>query len=110
MKYIILFLSAVFISSVSQIMLKKSADKHYENKLQEYMNPWVIIAYFLFFGATLATVIAYKYVPLSFGSILESAGYFFVTILGVLFLKEKVGRKKVIGLLMILLGIVIFNL
>lgn len=110
MKYIILFLSAVFISSVSQIMLKKSANKTYESKLKEYMNPWVIIAYGLFFGATLVTVIAYKYIPLSLGPILESAGYFFVTILGMIFLKEKVGKKKALGLLMILAGIVVFNL
>jgi len=110
MKYILLFLGAVFISSVSQIMLKKSANKSYDNKLKEYMNPWVIIAYGLFFSATLVTVIAYKYVPLSLGPILESSGYFFVTILGMIFLKEKVGKKKAIGLLVILLGIVIFNL
>ena len=110
MKYIILFLSAVFISSVSQIMLKKSANKTYESKLKEYMNPWVIIAYGLFFGATLVTVIAYKYIPLSLGPILESAGYFFVTILGMFFLKEKVGKKKALGLLIILAGIIVFNL
>ncbi|MBR5564932.1 MAG: EamA family transporter [Roseburia sp.] len=110
MKYIILFLSAVFISSVSQIMLKKSANKTYESKLKEYMNPWVIIAYGLFFGATLVTVIAYKYIPLSLGPILESAGYFFVTILGMIFLKEKVGKKKALGLFIILAGIIVFNL
>lgn len=110
MKYIILFLSAVFISSVSQIMLKKSANKTYESKIKEYMNPWVIIAYGLFFGATLVTVLAYKYIPLSLGPILESSGYFFVTILGMFFLKEKVGKKKAMGLLIILAGIIIFNL
>ena len=110
MKYMILFLSAVFISSVSQIMLKKSANKTYESKLKEYMNPWVMIAYGLFFGATLVTVIAYKYIPLSLGPILESAGYFFVTILGMIFLKEKVGKKKALGLFIILAGIIVFNL
>lgn len=110
MKYILLFLCAVFVSSVSQIMLKKSADKTYESKIKEYMNLRVIIAYGLFFGATLITVIAYKYIPLSLGPILESSGYFFVTILGMIFLKEKVGKKKAIGLLIILIGIIVFNL
>ena len=110
MKYIVLFLAAVFVSSVSQIMLKKSANKTYESKLKEYMNPWVIISYGLFFGATLITVIAYKYIPLSLGPILESSGYFFVTILGMIFLKEKVGKKKAAGLFIILTGIIIFNL
>lgn len=110
MKYIILFLCSVFVSSISQIMLKKSANKTYDNALKEYLNPWVIIAYGLFFASTLITVTAYKYVPLSLGPILESSGYFFVTILGMIFLKEKVGKKKAIGLLVILCGIIIFNL
>lgn len=110
MKYIILFLCSVFVSSISQIMLKKSANKTYDNALKEYLNPWVIIAYGLFFASTLITVTAYKYVPLSLGPILESSGYFFVTILGMIFLKEKVGKKKALGLLVILAGIIIFNL
>ena len=110
MKYIFMFLAAVFISSVSQIMLKKSANRTYDNKLKEYLNPLVIISYVLFFGATLCTVIAYKYVPLSLGPILESSGYFFVTVLGMIFLKEKLGKKKGMGLLIILAGIIIFNL
>lgn len=110
MKYVFMFLAAVFISSVSQIMLKKSANRTYDNKLKEYLNPLVIISYVLFFGATLFTVMAYKYVPLSLGPILESSGYFFVTVLGMIFLKEKVGKKKGMGLLIILAGIIIFNL
>ena len=109
MKYVFMFLAAVFISSVSQIMLKKSANRTYDNKLKEYLNPLVIISYVLFFGATLFTVMAYKYVPLSLGPILESSGYFFVTVLGMIFLKEKVGKKKGMGLLIILAGIIIFN-
>ena len=110
MRYIFLFLGAVFISSISQIMLKKSANKSYDSKLKEYMNPLVVIAYGLFFGATLVTVIAYKYVPLSLGPILEASGYFFVAILGMIFLKEKVGRKKAAGLFIILIGIIISNM
>ena len=31
------FLVSVFISSVSQILLKKSADKTYDSKLKEYL-------------------------------------------------------------------------
>ena len=61
--YVIIFLASVFVSSVSQIILKKSANKTYENKLQEYMNVPVILAYGLFFGSSLLTVLAYKGVP-----------------------------------------------
>ena len=108
--YIVIFLISVFISSVSQIMLKKSANKTYKNKLQEYLNFVVIVAYGLFFASSLLTVLAYKYVPLSLGPILEASGYIWVTILGYVFLKEKVTTKKKIGIMFILLGIVVFNI
>lgn len=107
--YIAVFLFSVFISSVSQIILKSSANKRYEHWLKEYLNVKVIIAYGLFFVSSLLTVLAYKYVPLSMGSILEGSGYIFVTALGYFILEEKISRKKMLGLVVIVLGIVIFN-
>lgn len=108
--YVFLFVFSVFISSVSQTILKTSAKKKYDNRLQEYLNPKVIIAYGIFFLSSLITVVAYKYVPLSLGPILESCGYIFITLLGYFILHEKVGKKKLIGLIVILMGISIFNM
>lgn len=108
--YIFLFVFSVFISSVSQTILKTSAEKKYDNRLQEYLNPKVIRAYGIFFLSSLITVVAYKYVPLSLGPILESCGYIFITLLGYFILHEKVGKKKLIGLIVILMGISIFNM
>lgn len=108
--YVLLFIFSVFIASVSQTILKTSAEKKYDNRLQEYLNPKVITAYGMFFLSSLITVVAYKYVPLSMGPILESSGYIFVTLLGFFVLHEKVGKKKLMGLLVILAGITIFNL
>lgn len=108
--YVLLFIFSVFIASVSQTILKTSAEKKYDNRLQEYLNPKVIIAYGIFFLSSFITVVAYKYVPLSMGPILESSGYIFVTLLGFFVLHEKVGKKKLMGLLVILAGITIFNL
>lgn len=108
--YIGVFLFSVFISSLSQVLLKMSANKEYKNVWQEYLNPRIILAYGLFFASTLITVVAYKYVNLSLGAVLESSGYIFVTILGLLILKEKVDKRKILGLLTILIGIIVFNL
>ena len=105
-----IYLFSVFISSVSQILLKKSADHTHKNPLAEYLNPRVIIAYGFFFGATLISVIALKYVPVSLGTVFESTGYIFVTILGVIFLKERVSRRKLIGLGIILAGVLLYSL
>lgn len=105
----LLFLS-VFISSVSQIILKKAADKTYESTLKEYMNPMVIGAYGLFFCSVILTMLALKHVPLSMSPILESTGYIFVSVMGYIFLKERFSRRKLMGFALILAGIVIFNL
>ena len=108
--YVAVFLISVLVSSVSQIILKKSANKTYDSKIKEYMNFPVIFAYGLFFMSSLLTVFAYKYVPLSMGPILEATGYIWVSVLGYLILKEKMSGKKVLGLLIIIAGIIVFNL
>lgn len=108
--YTLLYLSGVFISSVSQIILKKSAGIHYKSRIREYLNLRVILAYTIFFLATLCTVFAYKYVPLSMGPILGAAEYVFVALLSFLILKEKISKKKLAGLLVIIAGIIIFSL
>lgn len=108
MKYIIIFLFSVFISSVSQTILKSSANEKHENVLYDYINIKVILAYTIFFVSSLITVYAYRFVPLSMGVILEASGYIFVAILGYVFLKEKIGKRKLFGLGFILTGIIIF--
>ena len=98
-----------FISAVSQVLLKKAAGKKYDNIIQEYLNPRVIIAYGIFFVATLVSIIAYKVVPLSLGPILEATNYVWVTIFGVTIFKEKINSKKLMALGLIILGIVIYG-
>ena len=110
MIYILIFLLSVFVSSLSQILLKTSADKKYDNIIKEYLNFKVIFAYGLFFISTMITVAAYKYVSLSMGAVLEASGYIFVTVLGKIFLKEKITNRKITGLAVILVGILVFNL
>lgn len=108
--YSIVFIISVFLSSISQILLKKSAKKIYDRRLEEYLNPLVIFSYGLFFICTLITIIAYKKIPLSLGPILESTGYIYVSILGAIFLGEKFSKKKLSGMLFIILGIIIFSI
>lgn len=104
------FLLSVFISSVSQILLKKSADKTYDSKIKEYLNPLVIVAYGMFFCSMLITMYCYRFVDVSAGPILESAGYIFVAVLGFIFLKEGFTKKKVIGMIVLMCGIALFSL
>ena len=106
----LIFVSGVFISSISQIILKKSSEKEYPSKIREYLNFRVIFAYIIFFGATLCSILAYTKIPLSLGPILESSGYFFVAVLSYIFLKEKISKQKMLGLSIIIIGIIIYAL
>ncbi len=106
-KYVIIYVVSVFISSISQILLKISANTEYKDKLHEYLNPKVIVAYGIFFLATLVTVFAYKGLPLSLGPILETTGYVFISILSRVILKEDINARKLLGLFVVVIGIIV---
>ena len=107
--YSCFILLGTFISSVSQVMLKIAAKRSYPSKIKEYLNFTVITAYGIFFLATLCSVFAYKVVPLSLGPILEATSYIYVTVFGVTIFKEKINMRKIIALLLIITGIVIYT-
>ncbi len=104
-----IMLISVFASSVSQIMLKKASEKVYMSRLKEYLNFMVIFAYILFFASTMITVLSLKYLPLSFAPVLEAAGYIYVAVLSRIFLQERLKRKQIMGMLLIICGIVIYS-
>lgn len=106
--YTVVMLFSVFISSVSQVLLKKSAQKKYEVWWREYLNLPVVTAYAVFFLSTLLTMYAYKGVPLTMGPIVEATGYFYVTFFGIRIFGEKLNRRKALALALILAGIVIY--
>ena len=102
--------ASVFIASVSQILLKMSANREHGSLLKEYLNPLVIGGYVLLFGSTILTMIALRVVPLSWSPVIESMSYIFVSVLGYFFLGERFSRRKVLGFAVILCGILIFSL
>ncbi len=105
-----ILLLGTFISSVSQVILKKAALKTYPSKIRSYLNFPVVFAYSLFILTTFMCIFAYKVVPLSYGPVLEASSYLYVTFFGVVIFKEKITKKKAVALVLILLGIVIYSL
>ncbi len=103
-----ILLFSVFISAVSQVLLKESALKSHESTLREYLNPYVVTAYTIFLLSSLLTVWAYKEVPLSFGPVLEATSYLYVTVFGILIFKERLDGRKIFALALILGGIAVY--
>ncbi|MDR0813164.1 MAG: EamA family transporter [Oscillospiraceae bacterium] len=107
MIYILLFIICVLVSSFAQILLKKAASRDYTG-LRAYLNREVIIGYSIFLLVTLGTVTLYRFVPLSTGALLEAAAYVFIPVLSYLLLGEKVSRRNLIGIGLIIAGIAVY--
>ena len=107
--YALLMLFSVFVSSISQYLLKKSATRPYDSILQEYLNLQAIGAYLIFLVSTILTVAAYRGVSVSVGPVLEATSYIYITFIGVRFFHEKMTRRKILSLLLILAGITLYT-
>ena len=107
-KYWFCLFLAIAISSMSQMLLKKGASKQYDNVIREYLNPWVMSGYGLMVLSTLCVIYAYRGVEYKNGAIIESLGFLLVMVLSRFFFGEKITRKKLVGNLSILAGIIVF--
>lgn len=106
--YILLLIFSVTIASFSQILLKKSAQKEYKSFIREYLNPYVIIGYGMMVVSTIMTILAYHGVEYKNGPVIESLGYVLIMFLSFFFFQEKITKRKVLGNILVLLGIFVF--
>lgn len=104
---IIIIVISSLIVAISQCLLKISANKKYKNIIFEYLNPLVIIGYTLFAVTLLLNIVAYRGIAYQLGPIIASSSYIFIMILGRLILKEKITKRKLVGNIIIIIGIVI---
>ena len=108
--YLALAVFSVFVASLSQTLLKWESGKEHENLLREYLNVGVIGGYGLLALSMLLTMFAYKKLPLSMTHAFECFSYIFVTIFGVTAFHERVTKKKLLALGLIIAGILVFTL
>lgn len=98
----------VLVSSLAQVMLKKEALKPHDSFIHEYLNPLVIGGYVLMLASTLLLVISFRGIPLSMAPVLEATSYVYVTVFGVFIFKERVSKRKLCALAVIMAGIFVY--
>lgn len=109
-KYFLIAIFSGVLSAVSQVLLKKSAEKKRASLIGEYMNPYVAGGYLLTGICMLLMIIAYRGIPYKYGAILESLVYVYIMILSKMFLGEKITEKKLTGNILIVIGVIVFGL
>jgi drug/metabolite transporter (DMT)-like permease len=106
-----IFLSGVLLASVGQLLMKIAALRGRETSLwRSFLDPYLIAGYVLMLLSTVTSTIALKVLPLRMTAALLPLGYVFVMILSATVLAEPMGRRQVWGALVILAGVVVFNL
>ena len=108
--FLLLALLSVGIASFSQVMLKLGAGKTYNSKIREYLNIYVITGYGMLFVSMVITIIAYSHLSYLSVPVVEAVGYVLVPVLSYFIFKEKLTKRKILGILFILAGIVIYYL
>ena len=109
-RYWISLVSSVFVASLSQVLLKKSANTEHKNRIEEYMNINVIVGYAMMVISTLLVIYSYTGIEYKNGSVIESLGYILVMLFGRMFFDEKITRNKLLGNLLIIVGVILFYL
>lgn len=108
--YLQLMIAGTFLTAISQILLKQSANRPHKSAIFEYLNWRVMLSYGIFFGVLLLNTYAYTKVDLKYGAVIDTLSYVFVMLLSCLLLREKFSRGKVIGNLLIMTGVIVYTL
>jgi len=106
--YYLLGIISVTIASFSQILLKKGAMTKHDSFIKEYLNVCVITGYIMMFGSVFLTMIVYRGMDFMNVPVLEAIGYVLVPVLSYFFFREALTKKKIIGIVCILIGIFIY--
>jgi small multidrug resistance pump len=108
MIYLALAFTAITLTGVSQVLLKIGT-RYNKMPLTTYLNPASITGYGLFLIVTICSVLALQGLDLKFFYALASLNYGVTAAFSRLFLHESFDRRKVFAILIVMLGIVVFN-
>lgn len=103
-------IAAVIIASASQVLLKKKASKAPKNFFKKFLNGPVILSYLLLFLSMALNSLALREMDMTVLPCITATSFLWIMVLSAIFLGEKPTRRKVIGIVMILVGVVVSHL
>ena len=100
-------IASVLVASVGQILMKGEANKEHKSFLSKFLNFRVIFAYVLMVFSLFLNAIALRDLPLAVLPCITSTSFIWILILSSIFFREKPTAKKVIGAMLIVVGIIV---
>ncbi|HRF48137.1 MAG TPA: EamA family transporter [Anaerolineales bacterium] len=105
-----LYALGVFLSALSQVLLKVSADRNWPNRFRVYANKYVGGAYGLMLLSFALSSLALRDMRASLAPVIESASFIFVLVFGRVLFRDSVKVRQVLGVILIVLGMIVFGL
>lgn len=102
---VIVYIISIVIASYSQILLKKGAT----SKKNIFINKYTIIGYSLMVISTVFSLIGYKGVDMALSQVLQILGFFFVALFSYFLLHEKISKRVMMGLIIVIIGIIVYS-
>lgn len=102
-----LAVASVLVASVGQILMKMEANQEHTGFWSRYLNFRVIFAYVLMVVSLFLNALALRGLPLSVLPCITSTSFIWIIFLSAIVFHEKPTRKKVMGALLIVLGIIV---
>lgn len=110
-KYYLAVYSGMLLTAVSQLLFKLGANRtRRRSAIFVFANPLNLAACTLLLGVTLLNTYAYKYLPLKLVVVVLPFTYVLVGLFSYTFLRERLNRKQWLGTIIILLGVIVYNL
>ncbi len=107
----VFLVSVIIFTGFSQVLLKVGANKANMKKCNmSYVNPYTLIAFSLYVLTTLLTVYTLKDIPLNLFYASTSLKFVLILILSKLVLRKKIDSSKAFAVLLILVGVMVFNM
>ena len=103
---------AVVLTGVSQTILKWAAgrDGKFGGLIGDYLKVPIVCAYAIFVLVTICSVLALREMDLKVFNALTGLNFVVVVIFSAIFLKEKLNPRVIGSVILIILGVVVFNL
>lgn len=108
--YYLLTLVIVVCTSIGHILLKVAATRISESGGRIYSHPLSVVGYGIFALVAFLSIYAMKGLNMTFFFALNSLTYICIPVLAYLVLKESFTRNKVIGVIIITAGVLLFSL
>lgn len=107
--YYLLVILSVFAAALAQMLLKQGVRQNYVGFWRQYLNPWVIGGYTVMAGCLMLNIFCMsRGIQVKEVSIIESMSYLFVPCLAFVMFKENITLRKVLAIVVIITGIIVF--